>query len=70
MNFSKSCILAAVLGSSVEARKRLTSDTTGLRVSMPNVRDCEPICIFGQTEKSGDLETNDHWCFKFISPHA
>lgn len=37
---------------------------------MPNVRDCKPICLFGSSEKIGDTEVNDHWCFEFTSPHA
>ena len=70
MNFAKACIVAvALIGGAVDARKRLIEQSTGLRVSAPNVRDCEPVCIFGDSEKSGDKETNDHWCLEFTSPH-
>ena len=36
---------------------------------MPNVRDCQPACIFGEKEVTGDKETNDYWCLEFTTPH-
>ena len=69
MNFAKACIVAVALVG-VDGRKKLIEQETGLRVSMPNVRDCKPVCLFGSSEKIGDTEVNDHWCFEFTSPHA
>lgn len=50
------------------ARKRL-SDNRGVQVNRPQVRDCEPACVFGQMEAVGDQAINDFWCFEFTDPH-
>lgn len=70
MNFAKACLIVVVAFAGVDARKRIIEQETGLRVSAPNVRDCKPACLFGTSEKIGDTEVNDHWCFEFTAPHG